>query len=198
MWDSFLLCQKCFPAQFCFSLLPSCFLPRDGKPGFHSSTELAPFPQPCILIIPYQSLTQLFHTGSFCQASGVFLQQRPWVFITQKRHACRPDYLVAGRQHVAERGRAGRNTRGPAYSSFPCVALNDLTSVRGPADATKGRQQNVGSRARAAFVHVSDVCNDGQVFVNVFQFLPHFPLGLIVFPLYTQFSSSNCPGCYQQ
>ena len=39
----------------------------------------------------------------------------------------------------------------------------------------------MGSRAQAAFVHVSDVCNDGQVFVNVFHPTP-LPLGLIVFP----------------
>ena len=165
---------------FCSSLLPSCFLPRDGKPGFHSSTELAPFPQHCILIMPYRVWPSYFTQAAFAKPVGFSSNKGPWSSITQERHACRPDCLVAGCHHMCwaravQRGMPGAPCR---YSSLSvCHSSQPDFSERLRMPPRKGSRTWAPEHELLLY---TDICNDDQVFGTVFH-PTSLPLGLRVF-----------------
>ena len=106
----------------------------------------------------------------------------PWSSIIQERRAYRPDYLGACCQPVwLSKGCVGRNACSHVQMWFSLQASFFRTWLQwAPVGRHQRKAAECGLQRASCFVHVSDVCNNDQVFMTIF-YLPPLPLCLIVF-----------------
>lgn len=105
----------------------------------------------------------------------------PWSSIIQERCAYRPDYLGACCQPVwLTKGCVGRNAWIHVQMWFLFQASFFRTWLQWAVRCHQRKAAECGLQRASCFGHVSDVCNNDQVFVTIFHLTP-LPLGLIVF-----------------
>lgn len=162
--------------QASVQFLPSSQLPSRvccqemGNPGLTAVENWHSLLWHCIVIVPYQSLTYLFHTGNYCQVSGVFLPTQGHGLPSHTRGVCAEHIMWELTANLCCCAREECLEPRTDVVLIPGLILQNITSVSSCWTPEGNRMW--ATENKLLFVHFSDFCNDDQVFLITFHPTP--------------------------